>query len=163
MLRVVALNCQFESRHSLGPLLPAPAMMRALQPGGVVYCPECRAEYRDGFTECSDCRGPLVGERPTGHKGPGIPDLEWVTVLEGTDRLVLASAKGLLEEAGIPFYVLGDEMGPRLAMVDEFIHPWWRIQVGLDREEEVKKLLKLLGEANPVGDTEEEENPRAPE
>jgi hypothetical protein len=21
-----------------------------------VYCPECRVEYRDGFTECSDCQ-----------------------------------------------------------------------------------------------------------
>ena len=132
-------------------------MMRAFTAGRcIVYCPECRAEYRDGFTECSDCRVPLVAEKPTENKGPGIPDLEWVTVLEGTDRLVLASAKGLLEEVGIPFYVLGDEMGPRLAMVDEFIHPWWRVQVGLDREEEVQKLLKLLEEANPARDTAEQ-------
>lgn len=21
-----------------------------------MYCPECRVEYRDGFTECSDCQ-----------------------------------------------------------------------------------------------------------
>jgi uncharacterized RDD family membrane protein YckC len=28
-----------------------------------VYCPQCRAEYRDGFTECSDCRVPLIAER----------------------------------------------------------------------------------------------------
>lgn len=26
----------------------------------VKYCPECRAEYRDGFVTCSDCDVPLV-------------------------------------------------------------------------------------------------------
>ena len=32
--------------------------------GSIVYCPKCRAEYREGFTECSDCRVPLIAERP---------------------------------------------------------------------------------------------------
>src|SRR5207249_3743841 len=36
MLRVLAINCQFESRHSLVHLCPAPAMMRALQPEGAL-------------------------------------------------------------------------------------------------------------------------------
>ncbi len=27
-------------------------------------CPKCRAEYRPGFTTCSDCGVPLVGESP---------------------------------------------------------------------------------------------------
>ena len=123
----------------------------------------CRAEYRDGFTQCSDCRVPLVAEKPPEPKGPGDPDLEWVTVLEGSDRLlILPLAKGLLEAAGIPFYVVGDEIGPRLAMVDDCIYPWWRVQVGLDREEEARTLLQPLEEAVPTGHTEEEENPEAP-
>jgi len=25
-----------------------------------VFCPSCEAEYRDGFTECSDCGVTLV-------------------------------------------------------------------------------------------------------
>jgi uncharacterized RDD family membrane protein YckC len=36
-----------------------------------VYCPKCRAEYRDGFTECSDCRVPLIAERPPATPRPG--------------------------------------------------------------------------------------------
>lgn len=36
----------------------------------VVYCPNCRAEYRAGFTRCSDCRVDLV----TGSPEPELPD-----------------------------------------------------------------------------------------
>ena len=28
-----------------------------------MFCPLCQAEYRDGYTECSDCRLPLVSTR----------------------------------------------------------------------------------------------------
>ncbi len=47
-------------------------------------CPKCRAEYRGGFTECSDCNIRLVSEKPA-LKRPGDPGLEWVTVFEGDD------------------------------------------------------------------------------
>ena len=30
----------------------------------VMFCPECRAEYRPGFTRCSDCAVDLVHEVP---------------------------------------------------------------------------------------------------
>ncbi len=122
-----------------------------------MYCPKCRAEFREGFTQCSDCRVPLVAKKPPERKGPGDPDLDWVMVLDGADRIVLATVKGLLEEASIPFYVLGDEIGPRLAMVDEFIHPWWRVHVGLDREEEARTILQQLEAIDPAG----AENPEA--
>ena len=29
-----------------------------------MYCPECRCEYREGFTECSDCHVPLLAGTP---------------------------------------------------------------------------------------------------
>ena len=28
------------------------------------WCPKCKAEYREGFTECSTCRVPLVDTLP---------------------------------------------------------------------------------------------------
>lgn len=28
------------------------------------WCPKCGAEYREGFTECSECRAPLTDEMP---------------------------------------------------------------------------------------------------
>jgi hypothetical protein len=27
-----------------------------------MFCPSCQAEYREGFTECADCRVPLLHE-----------------------------------------------------------------------------------------------------
>jgi hypothetical protein len=32
--------------------------------GKDLYCPNCEAEYRPGFTECADCGVPLVYELP---------------------------------------------------------------------------------------------------
>jgi putative signal transducing protein len=111
-----------------------------------VYCPQCRAEYREGFTECSDCRVPLVSEKPE-LKPPGDPDLEWVTVFEGGDPLLIGAAKELLEQAGIPSYVLGGEIGARYAVVGEYIHPWRKLKVGCDRETEAREVLRRFEEA----------------
>lgn len=34
------------------------------------WCPKCKAEYRDGFTECSTCHVPLVDELPAEGEAP---------------------------------------------------------------------------------------------
>ena len=107
-----------------------------------MYCPKCGAEYREGFTDCADCRIPLVAQMPRRLERDGDPDLQLVTVLEGNDPLVIASAKGLLEETGTPFYVLGEELGKRYGAVGDFIYPWCRIQVGRDREAEARAALE---------------------
>jgi hypothetical protein len=116
-----------------------------------VYCPKCGAEYREGFTECSDCRLALVWEKqdlePEPDNAPparGDPDLPLVTVLESSDPLVIAAAQGLLDEAAIPFYVLGDEIGARYTG-HGFYSPR-RVQVGRDRETEARALLQSFTE-----------------
>jgi len=109
-----------------------------------VYCPQCGVEYRDGFTECSDCHVPLL----TGTGAPDLqdlfdPGLELVVVLETNDRIQLAMAKGLLEDAGIPFFVLG-EIATLVQDVDGFLRKWVRLQVPRDREAEARELLEQL-------------------
>ena len=106
-----------------------------------MFCPQCGAQYREGFMECSDCRVPLVAEMP---KASGDPDLDLVTVLESGDRLMIAAAKSLLDEAGIPFWVLGDEIAPRIL----HLIPWFRVQVGRDHKTEALALLQTLSEAD---------------
>lgn len=122
-----------------------------------MFCPKCGAEFREGFDECSDCHVPLIWEKP---KQPqGDPNLQLLTVLEASDPLAIASAKGILEDAGIPFSASGDEIAVRYAPIGGLIHPWCRIQVGRDREPEARTLLKPLQDltqtAIPEDDTPE--------
>jgi hypothetical protein len=66
-----------------------------------MFCPKCKAEYREGFTECSDCQTALVFELPK--DSSARPDSQLVVVFETEDPGQLAIAKSILEEAGIPF------------------------------------------------------------
>jgi hypothetical protein len=114
-----------------------------------MYCPQCRAEYRDGFTECSDCHVPLSAGTPPPEPA-GHPALGLVVVLETNDGIQLALAKGLLEGAGIPFFVLG-QIATLVQDVDAFLHKWVRVQVPRDREVEAREVLDqlLVAETSP--------------
>jgi len=115
-----------------------------------MFCPECGAEYREGFTECADCQVPLVWEKPPEpdsgldamSPARGQPDLEFVTVLETSDPLLIGAAKSLLQGVGIPFYVAGDEVSARY--VGHHTFEPRRVQVGSDREAEARALLEQL-------------------
>jgi hypothetical protein len=37
-------------------------MDNSLEKVDIMFCPKCKAEYREGFTMCSDCSIPLVAE-----------------------------------------------------------------------------------------------------
>lgn len=116
-----------------------------------MYCPQCGVEYRDGFTECSDCHVPLAaGSPPNPHAGFN-PDLDLVVVLETADPVRAALAEGMLDEAGIPFFVLG-QVATIVRDVDPFRMKVARIQVPRDREAEARELLEQPIE--PVTDAE---------
>ncbi|MBS1842134.1 MAG: hypothetical protein JSS69_06015 [Acidobacteria bacterium] len=74
----------------------------------MLYCPQCRAEYREGYSSCSDCHVLLVRERP--HKEdqqdtsePGDPNKDpFCAFWQGDDPRIHAELCGVLEEAGIP-------------------------------------------------------------
>jgi hypothetical protein len=52
-------------------------------------------------------------------------------------------AKGLLEEAGIPFFVLG-QITTLIQDVDALLHKWIQVQVPRDREAEARALLQTI-------------------
>ena len=109
-----------------------------------MYCPQCRAEYRAGSTECSDCHVALVnGSPPPVPQGSFDPALELVVVLETNNGIQLALARGLLRDAGIPFFVLG-QIATLVQDVDPFLRKWVRLQVPKDREVEARELLEPL-------------------
>lgn len=109
-----------------------------------MYCPQCRVEYRDGFTECSDCRVPLLaGTLPPEPPSAFDPSLDLVVVLETNNRIQVAMLTGLLEDAGIPFFILG-EIATLVQDIDPFLHKWVRVQVPRDREAEARELVETV-------------------
>jgi hypothetical protein len=105
-----------------------------------MYCPQCGAEYRNGFTECSDCRVALSpGVRP---EAPD-PHLDLVTVFESNDRSAIGLAKGSLEDASIPFWMQYDETAARLVL-GPIMFPLCRFLVPKDREVGARELLEQL-------------------
>jgi hypothetical protein len=77
-----------------------------------MYCPQCKAEYRQGFTRCADCDVDLVHEPPpsargwdaVGQPGSHAEDSEdpFCSFWRGEDPRVHAELCELLNEEGIP-------------------------------------------------------------
>jgi hypothetical protein len=66
-----------------------------------------------------------------------------VVVLETNDQIQLAMAKGLLEDAGIRFFIQG-QLATLYPGVDGFLRKWVRLQVPEDRVAEAQELLEQL-------------------
>ena len=86
-----------------------------------------------------------MAEEPAGHFDP---TLDLVVVLETNDRVQLALARGLLEEAGIPHYILG-QITTLVTDVDGFLHKWVKLQVPRDREREARELIAEMMQPVP--------------
>jgi hypothetical protein len=102
-----------------------------------MHCPECGAEYREGFTECAGCGVALVAALPS------APPDDLVCVFESSDRFAIDFAKGCLEEAQIPYWMLGDETAARLVL-SPILFPLCRFLVPVDQENEARQLLSTL-------------------
>ena len=82
-----------------------------------MICPQCKAEYREGFTSCADCEIPLVAELPalaaaprgrfdggTGEpQDPALSEDPFCAFWQGEDARIHAELCAVLEEAGIPY------------------------------------------------------------
>ena len=89
-------------------------------------------------------RSPLLAGTPP--QKTADPSLGLVVVLETNDQILIAFAKGLLEEAGIPFFILG-QIATLVSDVDGYLKKWVRVQVPRDREAEARELLEQLHQA----------------
>lgn len=116
-----------------------------------MYCPKCRAEYREDVTSCPDCDVALVAELPAISE---LGDEDLVAVLDTGDVALLPVVKSVLSAADIPFVVQGDEsMGVLpvgkigVAAISSGGHGLAAmILVPRDREEEARELLTGLTE-----------------
>jgi hypothetical protein len=71
------------------------------------------------------------------------PSPELVVVLETNDRVQLAMAKGLLKDARIPYFAVG-EIDTLVQGVNGFLRKWVRLQVPRAVEPEARELLRQL-------------------
>ena len=115
-----------------------------------MFCPQCRLEYREGFTRCSDCDVPLVESLPPEEAGDPA-SLDLVTVFETGEPTLLAMAHSLLDEEGIPYLTQGEGLQDLFGMgrlgtgFSTLVGPV-HIQVERKREEEVRALFAKLEE-----------------
>ena len=124
-----------------------------------MFCPECRSEFREGFTTCVECEVPLVSELPPEedeHRGESL-----VTVYGVGDPGDLALAKSLLDDAGIPHFELGEGIQDLFGMGRlggfSIVAGPVQIQVPESRAEEARELLAELESADPSATLDEEE------
>jgi hypothetical protein len=71
-----------------------------------MICPQCKAEYRQGFTMCADCGVDLVHGLPGDEEGASnrTPGGTLVPFWEGEDLALHTSLLEELDAAGIPYY-----------------------------------------------------------
>ena len=101
-----------------------------------MFCPVCRAEYRQGFKACADCEVALVDELPPEPK----PEFhEFVEVMTVASEGRIALIQGALDDAGIEYYLHG-EAAHRLVPLPMAT----RLMVREDQAEETVQLLNEL-------------------
>lgn len=89
-----------------------------------MFCPNCKAEYRDGFTQCADCGTQLVARLddaavPSNSRTlPEGPELLWT----GTDPGILAHIDSALETAKIPHHQRSRDVIGALPGLSEPVH-----------------------------------------
>lgn len=76
-----------------------------------MFCPECKAEYRPGFTRCADCDIDLIANLPEANLEPGASSnlkgdlLDLQEVWAGDDQQSCVATCLRLKDAGIPYEV----------------------------------------------------------
>jgi len=106
-----------------------------------MFCPKCGVEYREGFTECSDCNVELVAILPEEFQTEEIPQyIEYIEVASTFSQSEIAFLKSLLDSVGITYYFKSEIF----ARVDPLIQSS-RLMVAKD---DVQKAIELLKEHN---------------
>jgi hypothetical protein len=85
-----------------------------------MFCPNCRSEYRAGFTWCKDCDVVLVAELKP-EEEPEFVDL--VEVLSTADPGQIALIKSILESEEIPYLPQGENFNLGRNIAVRFLVP----------------------------------------
>jgi hypothetical protein len=101
-----------------------------------MFCPKCRAEYREGFYVCVDCDCDLVDELPPEE----VPEfIEYVEVLGTYNPADVALIKSILDAENITYYFNAEHF----IYIRPLAEPV-RLMVKKDEAEKAKEALKDL-------------------
>ncbi len=101
-----------------------------------MFCPECRSEYREGFSRCSDCHIDLVEKLPPIQKEEFV---EYTEILRTSNPSDIALIKSILDSEGIIYYFQGEHANNVLPPVLPA-----RLRVNRDQETDAVEILKDL-------------------
>jgi hypothetical protein len=141
-----------------------------------MFCPQCQAEYRQGFTACADCDVDLVYELPASPQPTATQSVSpstspaassgahLRTIWVGSRQDVCVDLCLQLQSVGI-LYKVAQNLKSRSGMAVEWIY---ELAVSPQDEAQAKKLLKLPeivveDSDEPAEPTEDEALPELPE
>ena len=101
-----------------------------------MFCPQCRAEYREGFHKCSDCNINLVRELPPEEEPEFIDYREVLGTYNPAD---VALIKSLLDAEKVTYFFKGEHFMYVRPLVDPV-----RLMVKEDEVSYAKDVLKDL-------------------
>ena len=104
-----------------------------------MFCPQCHAEYREGFNECADCHVALVAALPSLPKAEEPPIIEYEPLLETSNRADVTLIKSLLDSQKIPYFVQNEYMNAVYFAVTPC-----RVLVDRNRVDDAKAVLSGL-------------------
>ncbi len=106
-----------------------------------MFCPNCGAEYREGFTHCPDCDVDLVDKLPEEKtKDKNIEadeDQTFIPILSTYNLGDIALIKSVLDNEGIEYFLQGENTAYIRGYMDPTI-----LMVRNDQVKIVKELLK---------------------
>ena len=103
-----------------------------------MFCPKCRSEYREGFSECADCQVELIPELAPLPAEPKSGDfVEYKELLATYNLADIAFIESVLDSEKIIYFMQNEEFNA-LTFSPQPV----RVMVNTDQIEKAKQLLK---------------------
>jgi hypothetical protein len=103
-----------------------------------MFCPECRAEYRDGFSRCADCGIDLVEQLPGSEAT--VSEAAVQEVWAGEDQAQCVAVCRQLREADVPFRVFQQDQ-----QVFKSVYASFKIGVPADLYNQAREIVDSSG------------------
>jgi hypothetical protein len=107
-----------------------------------MFCPNCKSEYREGFSECADCGTALVSELPSDNNEDDVSYAGMVEVYSTYNQGEIAFIKSMLDAEGITYYFQGENPMMMIAAGS-----YARLLVQTDQADHVREILQISNDS----------------